>query len=81
MNTAEDSFKLWVFFDDLKVDMFKEFPIYDGLDMIMAVGGVLAFFLGFSLLSVLLDCLDNISRALGNEEELKVTAFRRTLRQ
>ena len=61
--------------------MVKEFFIYDGLDMIMAVGGILAFFLGFSLLSVLLDCVDVIFKACGYEEHLKFSMFRRTFRQ
>ena len=62
--------------------MVREFFIYDGIDMVMAVGGILAFFLGFSLLSVLLDCVDVISRACGHEDDnLKINVFKRTFRQ
>ena len=68
-------------YDDLSVTLIKEFYIYDGIDMVMAVGGILAFFLGFSLLSVLLDCVDVIARAAGREDDIKINTFRRTFRQ
>lgn len=65
-----------------KVKHYKEFYIYDGIDMVMAVGGILAFFLGFSLLSVLLDCVDVISRACGHHDsDAKLSSFKRTFRQ
>lgn len=80
--TGQSDFGLILTFDDLKVMHYKEFYIYDGIDMVMAVGGILAFFLGFSLLSVLLDCVDVISQACGHhEDDTKINAFRRTFRQ
>merc|ERR1711935_522749 len=67
MEIGQDEFHLVLMYDEMKVTLVKEFFIYDGIDMVMAVGGILAFFLGFSLLSVLLDCVDVISRACGHE--------------
>ena len=77
-----NEFELILTYDDLKATLVKEFYIYDGIDMVMAVGGILAFFLGFSLLSVLLDCVDVVSRACGyRDDEVKFKTFKRTFRQ
>ena len=77
----ESEFKLVLLYDDMKVTLIREFQIYDGIDMVMAVGGILAFFLGFSLLSVLLDCVDVVYRACGNQDDAKISVFKRTFRQ
>ena len=77
----ESEFRLDLLYDDMKVTLIKEFHIYDGIDMVMAVGGILAFFLGFSLLSVLLDCVDVVYRACGNQDDAKISVFKRTFRQ
>lgn len=77
----DDHFKIYLMYDNLDVTMIRDVFVYDSLDMVMAVGGILAFFLGFSLLSVLLDCVDVIFKACGYEEDLKFTMFRRTFRQ
>ena len=83
MDIGDDEFHLYLLYDEMKVTLVKEFFIYDGIDMVMAVGGILAFFLGFSLLSVLLDCVDVISRACGHDhdDDIKINAFKRTFRQ
>lgn len=84
MDTSENStngeLKIKLGFQSTLVDHFKEFYIYDSIDMVMAVGGILAFFLGFSLLSVLLDCVDVISRACGHADDTKLY-LKRTFRQ
>ena len=46
MEIGQDEFYLMLMYDDLKVTLVKEFFIYDGIDMVMAVGGILALFLG-----------------------------------
>ena len=77
----ENEFQLVLTFDETKVTLMMDFHIYDELDMVMAVGGILAFFLGFSLLSVLLDCVDVVYRACGNQDDTKISVFKRTFRQ
>ena len=46
MEIGQDEFYLMLMYDDMKVTLVKEFFIYDGIDMVMAVGGILALFLG-----------------------------------
>ena len=77
----DNEFQLVLTFDETKVTLMMDFHIYDELDMVMAVGGILAFFLGFSLLSVLLDCVDVVYRACGNQDDTKISVFKRTFRQ
>ncbi len=74
-------FHLDIMFENFIVEEILWQPLYDGVSMFIGVGGVLAFLLGFSLLSALLDCLDISARLAGKEEELKSSFFRRTLRQ
>jgi len=77
----DNEFQLVLTYDETKVTLMKEFHIYDGIDMVMAVGGILAFFLGFSVLSVLLDCVDIVYKACGNQDDTKISVFKRTFRQ
>ena len=55
--------------------------IHDGMMVFVAIGGIMALMLGFSLLSALLDCLDIVAKITGHDEALKSSFFRRTLRQ
>ena len=77
----DNEFKLVLTYDETTVTLMKEFYIYDGIDMVMAVGGILAFFLGFSVLSVLLDCVDIVYKACGNQDDTKISVFKRSFRQ